>query len=68
MTNKLDKIGGNYHDGKAEDAGYMTQSGNHAAGLEANDTPASTANPTSAAPTTPAASRAAPPAAQEEWT
>ena len=39
MTNNTDKIG-NYHSGKAPDAGYKTESGNHAAGIDANDTPA----------------------------
>ncbi len=39
MTNNPDKIG-NYHSGKAEDAGYKTESGNHAAGIDANDNPA----------------------------
>ena len=44
MTNNTDKIG-NYHSGKAEDAGYKTESGNHAAGIEANDTPAANREP-----------------------
>lgn len=39
MTNNPDKIG-NYHSGKADDAGYKTESGNHAAGIDANDNPA----------------------------